>query len=48
MVYLAFLCHDELSPSAQLEECLSVSKLFGVPQIATRFQGWIPEPAVRG
>jgi hypothetical protein len=34
MMYLALFCHDELSPFAQLEECLSVSKLFGVPQIA--------------
>src|SRR5450631_1102327 len=28
-----FFCHDENSPFAQPRECLSVSKLFGVPQI---------------
>jgi hypothetical protein len=39
MVYLAFFCHDDLSPLAQLEECLSVSKLFGVPQIVFSFAG---------
>jgi hypothetical protein len=48
MMYLAVFCHDELSPFAQHEECLSVSKLFGVPQIAIICGRGIQKPTFRG